>query len=104
MEYVSILPYIWCLSFVKASVVIQFQRTLPVSGRMQNLCIVMNVIIGMVTAAFTLVFSLTCNLPRVTRTYQNERNAVPYGKQFRFSRRQRCHRGSSADDTARNIR
>ena len=63
MKYVSILPYIWCFGFVKASIVIEFQRTLPVSGRMRNLCIVMHVIIGIVTAAFTLIFGLMCKPP-----------------------------------------
>ena len=63
MEYVSILPYIWYLGFVKASIVIQFQRTLPVSSHMRNLCIVMHVIIDIVTAAFTLAFGLICKPP-----------------------------------------
>jgi len=45
---------------VKVSIVIQFQRTLPVSGRMRNFCIVIHVIISIVTAAFTLVFGLMC--------------------------------------------
>ena len=63
VEYVSILPYIRCLGFVKAFIVIQFQRKPPVSGRTRHLCIVMHVIIGIVTAAFTLIFSLTRKLP-----------------------------------------
>ncbi|OCL14480.1 hypothetical protein AOQ84DRAFT_405427 [Glonium stellatum] len=63
MEYISILPYIWCIGFVKASIVIQLQRTLPTHNNMRKLCIFMSITIGIVTAAFTVVFLLMCMPP-----------------------------------------